>query len=174
MVPSEVKALSKRLSYILRHDPGDLEMEEGGWVEVEALLATLGIGRPSLDQAVEENSKQRFEYSEDGGRIRARQGHSLEVSLGYAPQVPPPFLFHGTVAEALAGIRAAGLQKMGRHAVHLSAELDTPQQVGGRRGRPLVLRVRAGEMGEKGWIFNCTGNGVWLVEEVPPEFIDFP
>ncbi|HSS01884.1 MAG TPA: hypothetical protein VLM79_32725 [Kofleriaceae bacterium] len=36
----------------------------------------------------------------------------------------------------------------------------------------LVLH-RAGEMAAAGHVFYCSANGVWLVDHVPPKFIDF-
>jgi putative RNA 2'-phosphotransferase len=57
----------------------------------------LAIDRPELDAVVAGNDKQRFTYDGSGTRIRASQGHSVAVDLGYAPATPPEELFHGTV-----------------------------------------------------------------------------
>jgi uncharacterized protein (TIGR02452 family) len=56
--------------------------------------------------------------------------------------------------------------------VHLSAESATAKRVGGRRGEPVVLVVRAAEMAAAGHAFFRSENGVWLVEHVPPAFIE--
>src|SRR5437879_3511065 len=94
---------SKFLSLVLRHEPGKigLELDGAGWADVEALLAACRrhgqpLERAELDEIVATNEKRRFAFSEDGQRIRASQGHSIEVSLGYTLQTPPPRLFHGT------------------------------------------------------------------------------
>ena len=120
------------------------------------------------------SDKQRFALSEDGRRIRANQGHSLAVELGYAASVPPDVLFHGTTAASLPAIRATGLARMARLHVHLSADVVTAQRVGGRRGRAIVLSVAAGRMHAAGHVFMRSDNGVWLTEAVPPEYLTFP
>jgi len=83
------------------------------------------------------------------------------------------FLYHGTVGKFMEAIREKGLQKMSRQHVHLSKDLDTAIKVGSRRGKPIILSVRAGDMYTKGYEFYCSENGVWLTDNVPVEFIDF-
>lgn len=171
--------LSQRLSLVLRHQPdaAGITLDAAGWADVDALLAGLRargceVDLARLEHVVDTNDKQRFELDADATHIRARQGHSVAVALGYVALPPPELLFHGTVAAAVPAIRAAGLQKMRRHAVHLSADLDTATRVGARRGAPLVLTVRAGELHREGGVFFRTGNGVWLTEVVPVGFIE--
>lgn len=70
-----------------RPDSVGLVLWDVGWIRVDDLLAALAgsvhaVSRPVLDRVVTENDKQRFEYSEDGLRFRARQGHSTDVDLG--------------------------------------------------------------------------------------------
>jgi putative RNA 2'-phosphotransferase len=137
-----------------------------------AVLPLLRMDERTRTRHLETNPKGRFALSEDGTRIRASQGHSVEVELGYQPAVPPEVLYHGTVAAALAPIEEQGLLKMRRHHVHLSADVDTARAVGGRRGRPVVLRVRAGEMHRQGHTFYLSQNGVWLTDHVPPGFLE--
>lgn len=96
----------------------------------------------------------------------------MPVSLGWPETAPPERLFHGTVAAALPAIRAEGLKPMRRHHVHLSPDEATASKVGGRRGPPVVLAVRAGEMARAGHLFYLASNGVWLTGPVPPAFID--
>ena len=132
------------------------------------------LTRAELEAIVATSDKQRFALSSDGTRIRANQGHSVEVDLALAPATPPERLYHGTVERALGGIRAHGLVRGARHHVHLSADLATATKVGARRGRPVVLVVRAAEMAAAGYAFFRSDNGVWLVEHVPVEFLDLP
>lgn len=173
--------LSKFLSLVLRHRPEaiGLELDENGWVDVEVLLGRCRangrvIDRSELDEVVARCPKQRFAMSDDGARMRASQGHSVAVDLDYQPAEPPGVLFHGTVAASLDAIRASGLQRMERHHVHLSPDRETAINVGGRRGAPVILNVRAKEMARDGYIFFVSANGVWLTERVPVEYIDFP
>jgi len=181
MNDKEIIRTSKFLSLVLRHEPErvGLKLGEAGWVGVDELLkAVNGQGVSlTLDQLkhiVATSDKKRFAFSDDGLRIRASQGHSLEVDLQYPPQPPPEILYHGTAVRFLDSIRQHGLQKMERHDVHLSAETKLTLQVGGRHGKPVLLTIRAGDMHRAGSVFRCSANGVWLVDHVPAAFIEFP
>lgn len=175
------KAISKRLSYVLRHDPGSLglSLAPGGWVDVQALLAGLAkdgfaVSREDLDYVVANNQKRRFALDEAGGRVRAVQGHSVDVDMEYEPSVPPAVLYHGTVAKVLDAIRAEGLTPQTRQHVHLSVDLETANIVGARRGRPVILMIDAAAMTAEGRSFYQAPNDVWLTDVVPPRFITFP
>jgi putative RNA 2'-phosphotransferase len=124
-----------------------------------------------LQQVVEYNDKKRFAFNEDGTKIRASQGHSLEVELDYQPQKPPAVLFHGTTERFLDAILEQGLQKRRRHHVHLSPDVETAANVGRRHGKPVVLAVQAARMHAEGHLFFCSANGVWLTEAVPPKYL---
>jgi putative RNA 2'-phosphotransferase len=174
----DVVRVSKRLSYVLRHRPDSvgLALDEAGWADVDVLLAALAahglpLSRAELEHVVATNDKRRFAFDGAGARIRASQGHSVPVALGYAAEPPPAVLFHGTVERHLPAIRAEGLRPGGRHAVHLSPDADTARRVGARRGRPVVLRVDAAAMAADGVAFTRSSNGVWLVDAVPPRYI---
>ncbi|GGZ23971.1 putative RNA 2'-phosphotransferase [Streptomyces poonensis] len=171
--------VSKYLAKHLRHQPGriGLTLDAGGWVDIGDLIeaaATHGFRftRAELDHVVATNDKRRFAV--EGTRIRASQGHTVEVDLGLSPAVPPPYLYHGTVASCLDAIRAEGLRPMSRHDVHLSPDRDTATRVGARRGRPVVLSVDAAAMHRDGHVFRVSDNGVWLTEAVPPGYVRFP
>ena len=130
--------------------------------------------RATLLEIVRTNDKQRFALSEDGTRIRANQGHSVKVDLALTPQQPPEVLYHGTVDKFIDAIRNTGLQKGERHHVHLSPDLITATKVGQRRGKPVILTIRAAAMAKASHPFYLSDNGVWLTDAVPPEFINFP
>jgi len=47
----------------------------------------------------------------------------------------------------------------------------------GKRTRSFMTdkeTIRAGEMHRAGFVFRRSANGVWLVDQVPPQFIEFP
>ncbi|MGV9414390.1 RNA 2'-phosphotransferase [Nocardia sp. NPDC003693] len=178
MNEKEITRLSKRMSNWLRHHPEAIGLtpDSAGWVPVAAFLRQAaahgkGFTRAQLDAVVEQNNKKRFEFDETGLRIRARQGHSIPVELGYEPAEPPPVLYHGTGERSVGLILTQGLRPMNRHDVHLSLDLDTARQVGGRHGRPAILRVDTVAMRRDGHEFFVTGNGVWLVDSVPPQYL---
>jgi putative RNA 2'-phosphotransferase len=173
MNEKETIRLSKRLARHLRHDPAaiGLTLSPDGWAPVDTLLRALAITREQLDEVVETNNKRRFAFDETGTRIRASQGHSVDVDLGLADAVPPDVLYHGTVAKFLDAILREGLRPMNRHAVHLSATVDTARIVGARRGKPVILRVDAAGLAAAGHAFQVSANGVWLTAAVPPEYL---
>ncbi|KOG33648.1 RNA 2'-phosphotransferase [Streptomyces resistomycificus] len=171
--------VSKYLSKHLRHQPEriGLTLDEAGWVEIDVLIAAAAahgfrFSRDELDHVVATNDKRRFAI--DGTRIRASQGHSIDVDLGLPTATPPAYLYHGTAARSLDAIRAEGLRPMNRHDVHLSPDRETATRVGARRGRPVVLSVDAGAMHRDGHVFQVSVNGVWLTKAVPSTYLRFP
>jgi putative RNA 2'-phosphotransferase len=180
-MPVDLIAMSKFLSLILRHQPGEvgLTLDAHGWADVEELIRLVRqsgrpITRELLDQLVAENEKRRFAFSEDGRRIRASQGHSVVVDLGLAAAEPPEKLYHGTASRFLESIRAKGLHAASRQYVHLSGDVSTATLVGQRHGRPVVLVVLARAMHDVGFPFFQSANGVWLTERVPSQYLAFP
>jgi putative RNA 2'-phosphotransferase len=168
--------ISKFLSLVLRHQPDTvgIVLDEGGWVDVDELIAACAargrrFSRADLDHVVANNNKKRFAYSEDGRRIRASQGHSVTVDLGLAATTPPEVLYHGTASTTLPLILREGLRPMSRQDVHLSADVETAVRVGSRHGRPVVLVVDAARLAAEGHEFRVSANGVWLTGAVPPE-----
>src|SRR5262245_17031819 len=165
--------ISKYLAKHLRHDPEwiGIELDAEGWVDVPVLLRAaaehgFAITRAELELVVADNDKQRYVIDDD--RIRASQGHSVQVELGLPPVEPLAVLYHGTVARVLPAIREEGLRPMSRQHVHLSPDRQTAVRVGSRRGAPVVLEVDAKAMYAEGHEFRLSANGVWLVGHVPP------
>ncbi|MGV3724362.1 MAG: RNA 2'-phosphotransferase, partial [Actinomycetota bacterium] len=122
MDPEQLVRISKFLSKHLRHDPAGLglELEEGGWVQVDDLLQGCARKRfpvtlAQLQEVVAGNDKQRFSFDETGARIRANQGHSVEVDLALDPATPPDTLYHGTGHNTAETVEREGLRKMRRH-----------------------------------------------------------
>ncbi|WP_313415404.1 RNA 2'-phosphotransferase [Stenotrophomonas sp.] len=172
------KHASKFMSLVLRHEPEKigLQLDAQGWADVDDLLQRMAdhgvaLDRPTLQVVVETNDKQRFALSDDGLRIRASQGHSIQVDLGLEALQPPAWLYHGTVARFVGAIREQGLRPGERQHVHLSLDRQTAHQVGARRGAPVILSVNAGRMHADGHVFHRSANGVWLTTHVPPQYI---
>jgi putative RNA 2'-phosphotransferase len=152
-------------------------LDEAGWTSVDELLSAMRrhgrpLSREQLELVVHTNDKRRFAFSEDGTRIRANQGHSVEVDLGYESAEPPEILFHGTPERFVPSILREGLNKGDRHHVHLHADPTVAKTVGKRRGKPVILVVRAKDMKKAGHEFFVTPNRVWLTDHVPPSFIE--
>ncbi|MDZ7958488.1 MAG: RNA 2'-phosphotransferase [Aulosira sp. DedQUE10] len=175
---SRLLKISKFLSKYLRHTPEDIgiKLAPGGWVAINELLTACAknkflITRQELELVVELNDKQRFSFDSTGTLIRANQGHSVEVDLQLEPDVPPDVLYHGTAKKSVELILQTGLSKMSRHHVHLSKDIATAQNVGARHGKPVVFAVDAAAMHQAGYNFYCSDNGVWLVDNVPLEYL---
>lgn len=170
--------LGRKLSKVLRHAPDaiGIALDAQGWTSVEDLIAALcKQGLPcdytAIQDIVASNDKNRFELSDDGTRIRARQGHSIEIALDYEVVAPPEFLYHGTALEFLPSILESGLDKRRRHHVHMSTDIAMMRKVGGRHGTAVLLRIAARAMYDAGHVFYVTGNSVWLTDRVPAAFI---
>ena len=174
LTKTEVR-LSRFISLVLRHNPGaaGVHMDAHGWVAVDELLAgTEKAGHPmdraTLERIVRYNNKKRFAFSEDGTKIRARQGHSIPVDLELIRREPPALLYHGTAERTVPSIKAEGIRKMSRQHVHLSDSFETALQVGRRHGKPAVLTINSAAMSRDGIAFYRSENGVWLCDYVSP------
>jgi len=176
----QIKKISKFLSLILRHKPEviGLELDENGWVAVETLLSKMNAGNryfeitfEILSEVVTTNNKKRFAFNEDKSMIRASQGHSLEINLGYEAQKPPKILFHGTAKRFVDEILKTGLEKRNRQHVHLSSDIITATAVGQRHGKPVIFEVSAAAMYQDEFEFFLSENGVWLTESVPAKYL---
>ncbi len=170
--------LSKALSLLLRHEPGrfGVALDGAGWAEIAAIVvglrsAGVEVDEESIRDVVRRSDKQRFATSDDGLRIRASQGHSVDVDVGLEPREPPHVLYHGTVVRFLASIRERGLVSKERQHVHLSADVDLARDVGARRGDPVLLEIDARAMAADRHVFYVSANGVWLTRRVPPQYV---
>ena len=171
----DIRRRSKFLSFILRHQPEKigLSLDEQGWADVTSILSGCHLSIPELLEIVEKNDKKRFEFNEDKSKIRASQGHSIKINLGYKAQKPPDKLYHGTIRRNWESIlKDGGLKKMKRHHVHLSPDIETAIKVGGRRGKPIVISIDSARMHSDGFVFLLSTNGVWLTDNVPKEYLD--
>lgn len=164
----------KYLSYILRH--GKEEFEDGlidgnGWMSIDDLVSKKGFTKELIDEIVKTNSKSRYEYNEDGTKIRARQGHSIPVDVELREVRPPDRLFHGTADRFIDSIFKEGLKSQTRLYVHLSYDKETALNVGKRHGNPVVLVIDAKRMYDDGIKFYVSNNGVWLTKFVDKKYI---
>ena len=163
-------AVSKYLSYLLRHAPGGLDMDRHGFAPVEQVIERLRKRFPAIDQhklrqVVDESNKQRFEFS--GDTIRARYGHSIPVGIAWPVADDVAVLYHGTTEKAARSILRQGLQPRSRQIVHLSATPEQARQVGQRHGSPVVLRIDAAAVHRQGVTFYQATGQVYLAEHVP-------
>ena len=169
-----LKSKGHELTYMLRHKPEEygVEIDKAGYVFINEVVKELNLTIPELEEIVYNDDKDRFDLDLMSGLIRANQGHSIEVDLGYEASVPPKVLYHGTVEKYIPWITKEGLKKMSRHHVHLSSDIVTAHEVASRRLTDnVLLEIQAQDMNNDGFQFFLSKNGVWLTETVPPKFI---
>ena len=141
-IPNHLIQRGKKLSYLLRHDKS-YAFDEHGWREVSDLVANHGFTMEELSEIVATNNKQRYEFSEDMTRIRARQGHSILVDVELKEAIPPDVLYHGTAKVYAGSIMQQGILKGKRLYVHLSTTVEMATKVGQRHGDSVVLAIDA-------------------------------
>lgn len=174
MNEKELISKGKHLAFLLRHDKEAFEnglIDHNGWRSVSELIKSQGYTKELLDGIVETNNKQRYEYNGGKTKIRARQGHSINVDVGLTETIPPNTLYHGTSTKALESIYKQGILKGERLYVHLSKDEETALKVGSRHGTPYVLKIDSEQMHKDGIKFYLSNNGVWLTDYVDVKYI---
>ena len=179
MAQQNLTNTSKFISLILRHKPEaiGITLDEHGWANVDELIEGVSKTQPldmaMLEQIVAEDEKQRYSFNEDKTLIRANQGHSIPVDVELEEKQPPEILYHGTGEKFVSSIDEQGLIPKSRLYVHLSPDEATALKVGQRHGKPVIYKVRSGDMYKEGFKFFCSVNGVWLTKEVPVKYLEF-
>jgi RNA:NAD 2''-phosphotransferase len=178
MTEQNKKRIGKFLSLVLRHQPEtiDIELDEQGWANVQELIEKCKKHRyhfsmEDLIEIVETNDKQRYSFNEKRNKIRANQGHSIDIDLALEAVEPPEFLYHGTATRFLSSIMEQGIVKGNRQHVHLSKDKETATKVGSRHGKPAILTIMSGKMYRGGILFYQSDNGVWLTDYVDTKYI---
>lgn len=178
MNPQELKQLSKFMSLVLRHEPEriGIALDAEGWADLQEFAAAIadrfaGAGLAEVLEVVRTDGKRRYVIEE--GRIRASQGHSIDVDTLGPAREPPPLLYHGTTALAWEAIQAYGaIVSMSRKHVHLSTDLATASAVANRRRGPhVILQIDSARMHREACEFFCSENGVWLTEKVAAHYL---
>ncbi len=175
----DLKKIGVFISLILRHKPDviGISLDEHGWANVQELINGINktgkysIDMTTLEEIVRTDNKQRYSFNEDRSKIRANQGHSINVDVELKAAVPPEILYHGTGEKYIDSINAEGLKPKSRLYVHLSKDVETALTVGSRHGKPVVYTVASGEMHRQGYTFYLSENGVWLTKKVPIDFM---
>lgn len=172
-----MEKLGRFLSLVLRHKPQaiGITLDEHGWADVTQLIQKMNengkaIDIQTLEKIVAENDKKRYAFNEDHTKIRANQGHSINVNPDLKEETPPKYLYHGTALRFLDAIKKEGIKKQSRSYVHLSKDEQTALKVGKRHGEPVILIIEAEKMYNDGIKFYKSENGVWLTDYVNPKY----
>ena len=170
--------ISKYIALILRHKPEaiGIALDEHGWANVDELIAGISkehdFNMEMLEEIVRTDNKQRYSFNEDKTLIRANQGHSIPVDVELEKATPPDILYHGSAVKFEESIDREGLIPKARLYVHLSKDYDTAVTVGSRHGKPVIYKVKAGEMTKDGYEFFLSANKVWLTKSVPGKYLE--
>lgn len=152
--------LSRKVARLLRHADG---LPADGWVPVPMLRRQLSITTGDLERVLAHST--RFELDTHGQRVRARYGHSTEVTTT-TPAEPPALLYHGTSWAVVGAILRDGLSPMERSRVHLVVSSERARERG-----EVVMVVDAAAAHEAGQRFWDTGTDVGLTEHVPARWV---
>lgn len=180
MNKEKITKISKHMSYVLRHHPDSIgiTLDNNGWVDINELIekskSKIDFSFEELLEVVATSDKKRFTIY--GEKIRAAQGHSVDVDLQHPVVVPPFNLYHGTAERFLESIMKNGLNKMNRLHVHMYSEekLDKAKETGARHQKStesVILIIEAKQMHNEGFKFYKSENDVYLIDSVPPKYI---
>lgn len=168
---------SKFLSMILRHKPekANISLDEHGWADVAELIKQIRLTHEMsmdiLQKIVDTDDKQRYSFNDDKTKIRANQGHSINVDVELQEQIPPDILYHGTGEKYVESIEKIGLIAKSRLYVHLSCDVEAAKKVGSRHGKPVVYKIDCKSMNADGYQFFLSKNNVWLTKVVPCKYL---
>jgi len=172
----ELNRIGKFLTLVLRHKPEeiDIKLDANGWANTKEIIKNISLTQEELDWIVANDNKTRFIYNENKSKIRANQGHSINVDIELDEcTTPPEFLYHGTSTEVLSLILKDGIIKMSRNHVHLSKDLETAIIVGKRKGSNIViLKINTKELLLDNIKIYISKNGVYLADYIPAKYLD--
>lgn len=166
--------ISKYMSYLLRHNPEDLNVDKDGFVSLKELLKKLNerfqVDENLIREIVEKSDKKRFEMV--GDKIRAIYGHTIPVEIQFEEDKTIKRLYHGTTTKAASEILRTGLKPMKRRWVHLSPTVEIAVEVGLRRTiKPVILEIDAEAARKDGIQFYRATDKVYLCKYLPPKYI---
>jgi len=176
----EIDAVGRTMAGVLRHFPDryGLEMDANGWIDLRDFITAVSIRnkrfrflKPNhILGLIQTDPKGRYEHRD--GRIRATYGHSLDVDLDLPTENIPDVLFYPTNEEELGVLLGAGLRPSDRKMVHLSGTFNAALEAGRVRIQvPVIIEIDAKKARASGIVIKKAGKTVFLVTEIPPEFL---
>lgn len=171
--------LSKIVSYILRHNPDEynINIDKEGWGDISEIILSIRNKHEEYKTLDEKAFILDFGSSENNrhvildNKIRARYGHSLSERIVKNSSEPPEILYHGTTKKAIKLILEEGISPMTRQYVHLSADKNIAEKIASRKtANPIVIKIRAKEAFNFGINFYYE-DSLWLSEKIPIQFL---
>ena len=151
-----------------------LRLSHDGFVGIQNLLSLMQkrypwLDRRCLEEIVDQDEKGRYELK--GKKIRARYGHSIDVSVDFPP-TDLETLYHGTSNHLAKEIPKEGLKPMKRKKVHLSKTVEDAIQVGRRRtANPVILRIDARKAASEGIRIERATDRIYVADRIPKKFL---
>ncbi len=176
----ELDHLGRILTGILRHFPDryQLPIDPQGWVSLSQIVRAIAHKHPAyhwlrvphLVAIAETDAKGRYEVRDD--RVRATYGHTVEVDLDLPTDNIPDRLYFPVTADEAAIVLEVGLKPSDRKKVHLSRTAEDARAAGSvRTPEPIILEIDAARARDTGLVIKKAGKTVYLVDQVPPEFL---
>jgi putative RNA 2'-phosphotransferase len=177
--PQELK-ISKAISLYLRHNPQGLKikLDLDGWTDLDEFCNKISLKfryevTPSLIEELMNNSpKKRFEINLDKKIIRARYGHSVEISPSYELLTSPVALYHGTASTNKESILSNGLAPKTRLYVHASSDIELAILTAKRWSSEIVIfTINTKKMLLDGVKIYIAGEGIYLIKYVDSKYL---
>ena len=176
----ELNSLSRIIAGALRHFPDKLRlgMDGHGWVEISQLMDAIGSSRSGFNwlrlhhiQALVATDP-RSRYQIDGGMIRAKYGHSIDVNLDDLPITEVDELFYPVTEEEADIVLENGIHPIDRKKVHLSTTIEKAVEAGSVRSEhPLIIKVDGVKARENGIDIFQASHDVCVTDSVDAEYL---
>jgi len=176
----ELNALSRIIAGALRHFPEKigLIMDGHGFVDISSLIDALGTSRSGFNWLRPHHIKALVEtdprgrYQIDGGMIRAKYGHSINVDLSDLPFADNDEFFYPVTEEESDIVIESGIHPIDRKKVHLSTSIKKAIEAGSvRTDVPIILRIDGVKTREEGVeIYQATDN-VCVTDHIDAKYL---
>ena len=158
--------ISKKISYILRHDLNNIKHTNEGYVQVKMLMKKVNCNLDKINEIVSTDKKNRYNLKTIGHMlyIRANQGHTSgnlndEIML---ERIEKPIIrcYHGTYKNKIGIIQKNGLSRMSRKHIHIA---ESDEAISGKRSSCNVkIYINMEKALNDGIKFYRSSNGVIL------------
>jgi len=176
----ELNALSRIIAGALRHFPEKigLIMDGHGFVDISSLIDAMGTSRSGfnwlrphhINALVETDPRGRYQI--DGGMIRAKYGHSINVDLSDLPLADNDEFFYPVTEEESDIVIESGIQPIDRKKVHLSTTIKKAIQAGSvRTDVPMILRIDGVKTREEGVEIYQATEDVCVTDHIDAKYI---
>jgi putative RNA 2'-phosphotransferase len=176
----ELNSLSRIIAGALRHFPEKLGlmMDGKGWVDINDLIDAIGSSRSGfgwlrihhIEALVITDPRGRYQI--DGGMIRAKYGHTIDVNPDDLPEAEIDELFYPVTEEELDIILEGGLHPTDRKKVHLSGSIEKATEAGKvRTEEPFILKIDAKKARKEGMKIFHAGKDVYITDGIDAKYI---